>query len=249
MKKQILLILFLCGMLTYSYVFSQNKTSSCSQFSKNDKNFIYSEENSTDIYKYKDELISEIKKENESLYRENKYLREELNKVKNQFNYNEDNKNVKFFTHTIKFGANKRYHSIFRENHWKDGTEFKVEGKTYLNGIGFDRTENGDRSYYFAKLYNEDIKHSNLTGYIGIDDLAENLSDSEVTFSVFNNDNITKCNNEFFGEEIYKTKFKKSDGLKKIDVNLKKSKNIIIEFSVDTDSDLNYFLMLDPKLQ
>lgn len=249
MKKQILLILCLCGILTYSYVYSQNKTSSYPKISKNDKSFIYNEDNSTNIYKYKDELISEIKKENESLYRESKYLREELNKVKSQLNYNEDNKNVKFFTHTIRFAANKRYHSIFRENHWKNGTEFKVEGQTYLNGIGFDRTENKNKSYYFAKLYNEDLKYSKLTGYIGIDDLAENLSDSEVTFSVFNNDNIIKCNNEFFGEEIYKTKFKKSDGLKKIDINLKEAKNIIIEFSVDKESDLNYFLMLDPKLQ
>ena len=52
---------------------------------------------------------------------------------------------------------------------------------------------------------------------------------------------IIKCYNEFYGDTLYKTQFKKSDGLQKIDVNLKEANTIIIEFSVDQKSNLNNF--------
>ena len=249
MKKKIVLSLSLCSILIFTYVYSQDKADSKVSVQADKENVAYLQESSNDNNRLKDELIMEIEKENTSLLKENKELREELSRFKKQFEYKEENKNAKFYGHTIYFTLNKRYHSIFRENSWEDGTKFTVGEKVYSQGIGFDRTDNGDRSYYFAKLYNEDLTYSKLTGYIGIDDLAKDLSDSEVTFTVFNNDDVIKCNNEFFGEELYKTKFKKSDGLQKIDVDLKGARNIIIEFSVDKNSDLNYFLLLDSKLK
>ncbi|MBU5675990.1 NPCBM/NEW2 domain-containing protein [Alkaliphilus sp. MSJ-5] len=249
MRKKVVLSLSLCSILIFTCVYSQDKADSKVSVQADKENVAYLQESSNDTNRLKDELITEIEKENTSLLKENKELREELSRLKKQFNYIKENNDAKFYGHTIYFTLNKRYHSMFRENSWKDGTKFTVSGKIYSQGIGFDRADNEDRSYYFAKLYNEDMAYSKLTGYIGIDDLAKDLSDSEVTFTVFNNDDVIKCNNEFYGDVLYKTKFKKSDGLQKIDINLKGANNIIVEFSVEQSSNLNYFVLLEPKLK
>jgi len=249
LKKRVIILLIACIILSGTYVYSKDTGYLNKSIQTNEVHSEAVETTSTDNIKLKDGLITEIDKENTSLIKENKELREELIKLKKEFNYKEDNKVVKFYGYTVYYTFNNRYHSTFNENSWKDGTDFKVDGKAYANGIGFDRADNGDRSYYVAKLYNEGGIYSNLTGLIGVDDLAKDLTDSQITLRVFNNDNIIKCNNEYYGDELYNTKFKKSDGLQEINVNLKGANNIIIEISIDKNSDLNYFLLLDPTLK
>ena len=247
--KKILIVSTICIIISGTYLYTNNKVN----ISKNIKTYeVHSEAveaTSTDIIKIKDDLIIEIDKENTSLQKENNELRAEINKLKKEFNYIEANKAAKFYAYTVYNTFNNRYHSTFNENFWNDGTEFKVDGKVYTNGIGFDRTENGDRSYYVAKLYNTEVVYSKLTGLIGVDDLAKELSDSQITFKVFNNDDIIKCNNEYFGDELYSTNFKMSDGLQEIDINLEGANNIIVEFSIDKNSDMNYILLLNPELK
>lgn len=245
MRSRTVLAIFMVLILGFGYLYHNlNMGTKVSM-----KAYASEEESSSNNNKIKEELIVEMKKQTNSLIAENEYLKQELTNLKKQLNKEKEEIDAKFHGHTIYFTLDKRYSTLFRENAWKDGSKFSVKGNVYSSGIGFNRLDNGDRNYYTAKLYNYNGEYSKLTGYIGIDDLAKDLSDSKITFSVFNNDNIIKCNNEFYGDLLYKTQFKKSDELKQIDVNLKGANNIIIEFSVDQKSDLNYFLLLEPKLK
>lgn len=244
MKKKIVLTTVICCALVSGYLFSSLKVN-------NNKDItVYASEKTVSDNRtiYREELISEMKKETNALNLENAYLKEELSKLKKQVKSAPKETDAKFHGYTVYYTLDKRYSSVFRENRWASSS-FTVGGNTYTKGIGFDRKENGDRNHYVAKLYNHNGEYSKLTGLIGIDDLAKDLKDSTITFTVYDNDTVTKCYNEFYGSTLYETKFKKSDGLQKIDVDLKGAQNIIIEFSVEQSSGLNYFLLLDPKLK
>ncbi len=248
MKKKLVLTLSILAMVISTYAYAQTNMDI-----KDTQAYIGNSTNLDSIsikeIKFKEELIEEMKKETDSLNKENEYLRQEISNLKKELNKEAKEVDAKFHGYTIHYTLNKRYSTLLRENTWSDGTKFTVNGNAYSNGIGFDRLENGDRNYYVSRLYNYNGEHSRLVGYIGVDDLAKNLKDSTITFTVYDNDTITKCYNEFYGDTLYKTQFKKSDGLQKIDVNLKGAKSIIIEFTVEQSSDLNYFLLLEPKLK
>ncbi|ABW17789.1 NPCBM/NEW2 domain-containing protein [Alkaliphilus oremlandii] len=244
MKNKIILATVICCMFVSGYLFSGLRMNN----NKNINAYASEQIGSDTRTIYREELISEMKKETNSLSLENQYLRAELSQLKKQLKSENKAVEPKFHGYTIYYTLDKRYSSVFRENKWENGN-FTVDGHTYMRGIGFDRKENGDRNHYVAKLYNYNGEYSRLTGLIGIDDLAKDLDDAQITFAVYNNDVITKCYNEFYGDTLYKTQFKKSDGLQKIDVNLKGANSIIIEFSVNQKSNLNNFLLLEPQLK
>lgn len=244
MKNKIIAIVMICGVFASGYLLSGSKIDD----NKAANVYASAEIPSDNREIYREELIAEMKKETNSLNSENAYLIEEIQQLRKQLKDENKEIDAKFHGYTVYYTLDKRYSSVFRENTWKDSC-FTVDGSTYTKGIGFDRKENGDRNHFVAKLYNYNGEYSKLTGFIGIDDLAKDSDDAQITFTVYSNDVITKCYNEFYGDTLYQAQFNKSDGLQEIDVNLKGTHTIIIEFAVDQKSNLNNFLLLEPELK
>lgn len=98
--------------------------------------------------------------------------------------------------------------SALYKNKWYNDELFKVDGKSYDNGIGIlmvnDRINIG--------ILNHNLKYTKFTGYFAFDDMSKNADVDSI--------NITVTTGTASGKVLYENTIKKSDGLVKFDIDI-----------------------------